>query len=94
VDQPTSPLDEALALLAPLEPVQLVRVLSAFLDRQNAPMLKAMRTKAIYELTRPQGETYVSVAARLGVSKGAVSKAVEQHLRDTQADASPMDTAD
>ena len=84
MDQPT-PLDEALALLAPLTPVQRARVLSALLDTNNHPLLSAMRVQAVHDATRAPGATYATVAAQLGVSTSAVNKAVTQHRKTDRA---------
>jgi transposase-like protein len=90
VDQPTSPLDDTLALLGSLTPVQRARVLSALLDGHNTKRFTAMRVQAVYEATRAPGATYASVAQQLGVSPAAVNKAVTQHRK---ALPSPMDTS-
>lgn len=81
MDQPTSPLDDALALLRSLTPVQRARVLAALLDGHNTALLTGMRAEAVYDATRADGATYATVAAQLGVSTSAVNKAVTQHRR-------------
>jgi DNA-directed RNA polymerase specialized sigma24 family protein len=90
VDHPASPLDDALALLGTLTPLQQARVLGALLDRNNHKQLSALRVQAVYDATRAPGATYATVAQQLGVSTAAVNKAVTQHRK---ALPSAMDTS-
>jgi len=65
---------DALAVLPPLERARLARLLA---DRRTQGVLAAMADAAVVEVTRSQ--TYDEVAAALGVSYGAVRKAVVRH---------------
>lgn len=76
-------LDEVLAFLGTLEPMQRARWLGAVLDRRNAPRLRAERVAVIYEATRQWA--YDTVAADLGVSWSAVRNAVKAHAATLRA---------
>lgn len=76
-------LDEVLAHLDTLEPMQRARWLGAMLDRRNAPRLRAERVALIYEATRQW--SYDTVAAELGVSWSAVRNAVTAHAATLRA---------
>ena len=75
-------LDEVLAWLDTIDPIQRARWLGALIDAQNLPLLSGRRVAAVYDATRHG--SYAAVAAQLGVSTAAVNKAVTQH-KATQA---------
>jgi hypothetical protein len=88
VDQPSTALDDVLAWLRALTPVERARVLAVVLDTRNAAVLRGVRYAAILEALDAPGATRPAVAAELGVTPDMMNKLVttaRKHAREVAA---------